>query len=137
MDKDANYEIVLNTEKISYLDFITRLIEMIHRECNHEHLHILHLVFSIFCLLGSVWLIFCCRSYSLHLAVTSFSATTFAAEGNSIVSGRRSQMLPKQANTEMDGIQMVSIWFSDIFPCHVRQYGFSDLPCGKRFGKSA
>lgn len=36
MDKDANYEIVLNTEKISYLDFITRLIE-IHRECNHEH----------------------------------------------------------------------------------------------------
>lgn len=46
-------------------------------------------------------------------------------------------MLPKQANTEMDGIQMVSIWFSDIFPCHVRQYGFSDLPCGKRFGKSA
>lgn len=51
MDKDANYEIVLNTEKISYLDFITRLIE-IHRECNHEHLHILHSVFSIFCLLG-------------------------------------------------------------------------------------
>lgn len=46
-------------------------------------------------------------------------------------------MLPKQANTEMDGIQMVSIWFSDIFPCHVRRYGFSDLPCGKRFGKSA
>lgn len=85
MDKDANYEIVLNTEKISYLDFITRLIE-IHRECNHEHLHILHSVFSIFCLLGSVWLIFCCRSYSLHLAVTSFSATTFAAEGNSNVS---------------------------------------------------
>ena len=49
-------------------------------------LHILHSVFSILCLLGSVWLIFCCRSYSLHLAVTSFSATTFAAGGNSIVS---------------------------------------------------
>ena len=48
-------------------------------------LHILHSVFSIFCLLGSVWLIFCWRSYSLQLAVTSFSATTFAAEGNSIV----------------------------------------------------
>ena len=49
-------------------------------------LHILYSVFSILCLLGSVWLIFCCRSYSLHLAVTSFSATTFAAGGNSIVS---------------------------------------------------
>ena len=46
-------------------------------------------------------------------------------------------MFPKQANTKMDGIQMVSIWFSDIFPCHVRQYGFSDLPCGKRCRKSA
>ena len=49
-------------------------------------LHILHSVFSILCLLDSVWLIFCRRSYSLHLAVTSFSATTFAAGGNSIVS---------------------------------------------------
>ena len=36
MNKDANYEIVSNTEKISYLDFITRLIE-INRDCNHEH----------------------------------------------------------------------------------------------------
>lgn len=36
MNKDANYEMVSNTEKISYLDFITRLIE-IHRDCNHEH----------------------------------------------------------------------------------------------------
>lgn len=36
MNKDANYEIVSNTEKISYLEFITRLIE-IHRDCNHEH----------------------------------------------------------------------------------------------------
>ena len=35
MNKDANYEIVSNTEKISYLEFITRLIE-IHRDCNHE-----------------------------------------------------------------------------------------------------
>lgn len=36
MNKDANYEIVSNAEKISYLDFITRLTE-IHRDCNHEH----------------------------------------------------------------------------------------------------
>lgn len=36
MNKDANYEIVSNTEKISYLEFITRLIE-IHRDCSHEH----------------------------------------------------------------------------------------------------
>lgn len=36
MNKDANYEKVSNTEKISYLEFITRLIE-IHRDCNHEH----------------------------------------------------------------------------------------------------
>ena len=33
-------------------------------------------------------------------------------------------MFPKQANTKMDGIQMVSIWFSDIFPCHVRNMVF-------------
>lgn len=44
--------------------------------------YISHLDFSIFSLHGSVWLIFCCRSYSQHLAATSFSATTFAAEDN-------------------------------------------------------
>lgn len=46
-------------------------------------------------------------------------------------------MFPKQAHAEMDGFQMVSIRFSDIFSCHVRQYGFSNLPCGKRCKKSA
>ena len=44
-------------------------------------LHILHSVFSIFCLLGSVWLIFCCRSYSLHLAVTSFFCNHLCGRG--------------------------------------------------------
>ena len=60
------------------------------------------------------------------------------------VEQRRNKLYNEKYNStrprEYDGshiIQMVSIWFSDIFPCHVRQYGFSDLPCGKRFGKSA
>ena len=44
--------------------------------------YISHLDFSIFSLHGSVWLIFCCRSYSQHLAATSFSVTIFAAEDN-------------------------------------------------------
>ena len=32
---------------------------------------------------------------------------------------------------------MVSIRFPDIFPYHVRQYGLSDLSCGRRRRKSA
>ena len=46
-------------------------------------------------------------------------------------------MFTKQAHAEMDGFEMVSIRFFDIFSCHVRQYGFPDLPCGKRCQKSA
>ena len=92
---------------------------MIHRECNHEHLHILHSFFSIFCLLGSVWLIFCCRSYSLHLAVTSFSATTFAAEGNSIVSWAEISNAPETSQHRNgwhpNGFDMVFWYFS--LPC--------------------
>ena len=82
-------------------------------------LHILHSVFSIFCLLGSVWLIFCCRSYSLHLAVTSFSATTFAAEGNSIVSWAEISNAPETSQHRNgwhpNGFDMVFGYFS--LPC--------------------
>ena len=35
----------------------------------------------------------------------------------------------------MDGIKMVSIRFSDIFSYYVREYGVSDLSCGKRCRK--
>lgn len=46
-------------------------------------------------------------------------------------------MFQEQARTEMDGFQMVSVRFSDIFPCYVREYGFSNLPGGGRCRKSA
>lgn len=32
---------------------------------------------------------------------------------------------------------MVSIWLFAIFPGYVREYGLSDLPCGRRRSKSA
>lgn len=46
-------------------------------------------------------------------------------------------MFPEQAHAEMDGFQMVSVRISDVFPCHVREYGLSNLSGGGRCRKSA
>ena len=64
---------------------------------------------------------FCCRSYSLHLAVTSFSATTFAAEGNSIVNWAEISNAPETSQHRNgwhpNGFDMVFWYFS--LPCSV------------------
>ena len=46
-------------------------------------------------------------------------------------------MLQKQAHTEMDGFQMVPIWFFDFLSYDVWNNGISNLPCGQRSRKPA